>query len=48
MARRRTAIPDIAEDQWGLITRRQLDSLGIRPATLARLLAEHTLGLAGA
>lgn len=37
------AIPGLAEDQWGLITRRQLESLGIRPATLARLLAGGTL-----
>ena len=41
--RRRASIPDIAEDQWGLITRSQLDSLGIRPATMARLLADETL-----
>lgn len=40
---RRTSIPGLAEDQWGLITRRQLESLGIRPATLARLLADGTL-----
>lgn len=40
---RRTLIPGLAEDQWGLITRRQLESLGIRPATLARLLADGTL-----
>lgn len=40
---RRTAIPDVAEEQWGLITRRQLETLGIRPATLARLLADGTL-----
>jgi hypothetical protein len=36
-------IPDFAEDQWGFITRRQLEALGIRPATLARLLADGTL-----
>ena len=41
--RRRASIPDIAEDQWGLITRSQLESLGIRPATMARLLADETL-----
>jgi hypothetical protein len=40
---RRAAIPEFAEEQWGLITRRQLESLGIRPATLARLLADGTL-----
>jgi hypothetical protein len=41
--RRRTAIPEFADEQWGLITRRQLEALGIRPATLARLLADGTL-----
>lgn len=40
---RRRLIPDWAEGQWGLITRRQLEALGIRPATLARLLADGTL-----
>jgi hypothetical protein len=43
MSRRRTAIPEVAEDQWGLITRRQLEALGIQPATLARLLADGML-----
>lgn len=43
MQPRRTAIPEAADDQWGLITRRQLEALGIRPATLARLLADGTL-----
>lgn len=43
MARRRVAILEFAEEQWGLITRRQLGSLGIQPATLARLLADGTL-----
>jgi hypothetical protein len=43
MSRRRIAIPEFAEEQWGLITRRQLASLGIQPATLARLLADGTL-----
>jgi hypothetical protein len=36
-------VPEFAEGQWGLITRRQLEALGIRPATLARLLADGTL-----
>lgn len=40
---RRRLIPEFAEGQWGLITRRQLEALGIRPATLARLLADGTL-----
>ena len=40
---RRRLIPEFAESQWGLITRRQLEALGIRPATLARLLADGTL-----
>jgi hypothetical protein len=40
---RRRLIPDFAEGQWGLITHRQLTALGIRPATLARLLADGTL-----
>jgi len=43
MPNRRFAIPDVAERQWGLITRQQLESLGIRPATLARLLTDRTL-----
>lgn len=43
MLRRRTAVPEFAEDQWGLITRRQLEALGIRPATLARMLSDGTL-----
>jgi len=43
MPPRRAAIPEFAEDQWGLITRRQLGALGIQPATLARLLADGTL-----
>jgi hypothetical protein len=43
MIRRRNAIPEFAEGQWGLVTRRQLESLGIRPATLARLLGDGTL-----
>jgi hypothetical protein len=43
MPNRRFAVPDIAERQWGLITRQQLESLGIRPATLARLLTDRTL-----
>jgi hypothetical protein len=42
MARRRL-IPEFTESQWGLITHRQLIALGIRPATLARLLADGTL-----
>jgi Transcriptional regulator, AbiEi antitoxin len=40
---RRRLIPDFAEGQWSLITHRQLAALGIRPATLARLLADGTL-----
>ena len=40
---RRAGIPEISEDQWGLITRRQLEAIEIRPATLARLLADGTL-----
>ena len=43
MRRRRASIPELAEDQWGLITRRQLEALGIRPATLSRLLSDGTL-----
>lgn len=43
MARARTAIPGFADEQWGLVTRRQLETLGIRPATLARTLADGTL-----
>jgi predicted transcriptional regulator of viral defense system len=33
----------IAEDQWGLLTRRQAEKAGIPPATLARLTAEGTV-----
>jgi Transcriptional regulator, AbiEi antitoxin len=43
MPRRRTGILEVAEDQCGLVTRRQLEEIGIRPATLARLLADGTL-----
>jgi Transcriptional regulator, AbiEi antitoxin len=43
MARKRAGIPEFAEEQWGLVTRRQLASLGIQPATLARLLGDGTL-----
>lgn len=43
MIRKRAAVPEFAEGQWGLITRRQLGALGIQPATLARLLGDGTL-----
>lgn len=43
MSSARTAIPGFADEQWGLVTRRQLETLGIRPATLARTLADGTL-----
>ncbi len=40
---RRNAVREFAEDQWGLVTRRQLEALGIHPATLARLLADGSI-----
>jgi len=40
---RRHAVRGFAEDQWGLVTRRQLDALGIQPATNARLLADGSM-----
>lgn len=36
-------IAAIAEDQWGLITRRQADKAGIPETTLERLTADHSL-----
>src|ERR1700694_2163328 len=41
--RRRRLVPEFAEGQWGLITRLEREALGIRPATLSRLLADGTL-----
>lgn len=43
MASRMTRVLEVAEDQWSLVTRRQLEAAGIRPATLARQLASGTL-----
>jgi predicted transcriptional regulator of viral defense system len=42
MPQRRTAskLAELAEDQWGLLTRRQAEAAGISPATLQRLSAE--------
>jgi hypothetical protein len=42
MARRATTagIAEIAQDQWGLITRRQMERAGIPPTTLDRLTAQ--------
>lgn len=34
-----TRLAEIAEDQWGLVTRRQMERAGISPATLQRLAA---------
>jgi hypothetical protein len=36
-------LAQIAEDQWGLITRRQAESVGIAPATLQRQISGGTL-----
>ncbi len=38
-----TRLARIAEDQWGLVTRRQAERAGISPATLQRLAAESAL-----
>ncbi len=43
MSPRRRAVRGFAEGQWGLVTRRQLEALGIQPATLARLLADGSM-----
>lgn len=43
MSSRRNAVREFAEDQWGLVTRRQLEALGIQPATLARLIADGSI-----
>lgn len=42
MPQRRTAakLAELAEDQWGLLTRRQAEAAGISPATLQRLSSE--------
>src|SRR5882757_746596 len=42
MPQMRTAskLAELAEDQWGLLTRRQAEASGISPATLQRLSAE--------
>lgn len=36
-------IAQIAEDQWGLVTRRQAENAGVSPATLQRLASEGVL-----
>jgi len=36
-------IADIAEDQWGLVTRRQASDAGVSPATLNRLAADNSV-----
>ena len=36
-------IASIAQDQWGLITRRQAEHAGVSPATLQRLASESVL-----
>jgi Transcriptional regulator, AbiEi antitoxin len=38
-----TRIADIAEDQWGLITRRQASDAGVSTATLNRLAADNSV-----
>lgn len=35
----RSRLAEIAEDQWGLVTRRQAERAGVSPATLQRLIA---------
>ncbi len=37
-------LAELAEDQWGLVTRRQAEAAGISPATLARLSADEPAG----
>lgn len=39
----RAPIAEIAQDQWGLITRRQAERAGTAPATLDRLIADGTV-----
>lgn len=36
-------LADIAQDQWGLVTRRQAERAGVSPATLQRLASDSTL-----
>jgi len=36
-------LAEIAEDQWGLVTRRQAERAGVSPATLQRLASESVL-----
>lgn len=38
-----TKLAQIAEDQWGLITRRQAQAAGVSPATLQRLSADGSI-----
>lgn len=38
-----TRLADIAQDQWGLVTRRQAEKAGTSPRTLARLSADGTV-----
>jgi predicted transcriptional regulator of viral defense system len=36
-------LADIAQDQWGLVTRRQAELAGVSPRTLGRLVAERSV-----
>ncbi len=36
-------LADIAQDQWGLVTRRQAEQAGVSPRTLGRLVAEGSV-----
>ena len=38
-----TKLAQVAEDQWGLITRRQAEAAGVSAATLKRLIREEAL-----
>jgi predicted transcriptional regulator of viral defense system len=38
-----TRLAGVAQDQWGLVTRRQVENAGVSPATLQRLAGESVL-----
>lgn len=39
-----TRVAELAQDQWGLVTRRQVENAGVSPATIQRLASEGVLG----
>src|SRR5204863_8124765 len=38
-----TRLAEFAQDQWGVMTRRQIENAGVSPATLQRLASEGVL-----